>query len=93
MDPRLERAVLAIGNLARPSVLYVAAWSAGISTVRLAWVATDLIAAAAFIAAAWSGVGVLYGAKAYEERGKAKSEAEVRKVEVQAESDAAARLA
>jgi hypothetical protein len=74
---RFERVVSALGNLARPAVLYAAAFSSGISTVSIVWMRLDLIAGAAFIAASWAGVGVLYGAKAIEERGKAKSEAAV----------------
>lgn len=74
---RFERVVAALGNLARPSVLYVAAWSSAIATVSIVWMRLDLIAGAAFITAAWGGVGLVYGAKAYEERGKAKSEAAV----------------
>ena len=80
-DPRFERVVTAIANLARPSVLYLSAWSAAISTVALAAGAilgeVDLIAAAAFITAAWGGVGLLYGAKSLEEGRKAKAEASV----------------
>lgn len=78
MEPRFERVVQAVGNLARPSVLYLAAWSSAIATVRLAFAATDLVSAAAFIGAAWGGVGVIYGAKALEEGRKAKADAEVR---------------
>lgn len=81
IDPRFERVVTAIANLARPSVLYLSAWSAAISTVALAVGAilgeVDLIAAAAFITAAWGGVGILYGAKSLEEGRKAKAEASV----------------
>jgi hypothetical protein len=74
---RFERVVSALGNLARPNVLYVSAWSAAISTVSIVWMKLELIAGAAFITAAWGGVALLYGAKAAEERGKAKSEAAV----------------
>lgn len=76
-SPRFERVVSALGNLARPSVLYLAAWSSAIATVSIVWMRLDLIAGAAFITASWGGVALLYGAKAIEERGKAKSEAEV----------------
>ena len=74
---RFERVVSALGNLARPNVLYVSAWSAAIATVSIVWMRLDLLAGAAFITAAWAGVAALYTAKAIEERGKAKSEAEV----------------
>ncbi len=67
----------ALGNLARPFVLYAAATSSAVSTVMVVAKEMDLMAGAAFIAAAWGGVGVLCGAKALEERGKAKSEATV----------------
>lgn len=74
---RFERIVSALGNLARPNVLYVASWSAAIATVRLAFSEGSWVEKAAFIAAAWGGVAALYGAKAIEERGKAKSDAAV----------------
>lgn len=74
---RFERVVSALGNLARPFVLYSAALSSGLATVSIVWMRLDLITGAAFIAASWAGVGVLYGAKAIEERGKAKSDAAV----------------
>ena len=67
----------AIANLARPTVLYLAAWSAAIVTVWLARSDESLIEKAAFIGAAWSGVAVLYGAKSLEEGRKAKAEASV----------------
>lgn len=73
----LERWTATLGNLARPYVLYAASTSSAISTVSIVWMGLDLMAGAAFITATWAGVGVLYGAKALEERGKAKSEAQV----------------
>ena len=73
----LERWTAALGNLARPSVLFMAAASSAASTVSIVWMRLDLIAGAAFIAAAWGGVSVLYGAKALEEGRKAKATAEV----------------
>lgn len=76
-ESRFERAVSAIGNLARPSVLYIAAWSAGLATVRLGFSEGSWVEKAAFIGAAWTGVGVLYGAKALEEGRKAKVDGEV----------------
>ena len=72
-----ERTVAGIGNLARPSVLYIAAWSAGVATVRLAFSDGSWVEKAAFIAAAWTGVAALYGAKALEEGRKAKVDGEV----------------
>lgn len=75
--PDLDRLTLALGALARPYVLYSASTSAGLSTVSIVWMRLDLMAGAAFVAAAWAGVAALYAAKAAEERGKAKSEAEV----------------
>lgn len=74
---RFERVVSALGNLARPFVLYVASGSSAIATVMVVAKEMDLIAGAAFVGASWGGVGLLYGAKAIEERGKAKSEAAV----------------
>lgn len=73
----LERWTATLGNLARPFVLYVASGSSAAATVSIVWMRLDLMAGAAFITATWAGVGVLYGAKALEERGKAKSEAAV----------------
>lgn len=74
---RFERVVAALGNLARPFVLYSASASSALATVSVVWMHLDLIAGAAFITASWGGVALLYGAKAIEERGKAKSEAAV----------------
>jgi hypothetical protein len=73
----LDRAVAAIGNLARPYVLYSAASSSALATVSIVWMRADLMAGAAFVGAAWGGVALLYGAKAIEEHGKAKSAAGV----------------
>lgn len=73
----LERWTEALGQLARPFTLYVAAASSAIATVAIVFRGVSLIEGAAYITAAWAGVGVLYGAKALEERGKAKSSAEV----------------
>lgn len=74
---RFERVVAALGNLARPFVLYAAGGSSAVATIMVVIKEMDLIAGAAFITAAWGGTGLLYGAKAIEERGKAKSEAAV----------------
>ena len=73
----LDRIVSAIGNVARPYVLYSAATSSALSTVSIVWMRADLMAGAAFVGAAWGGVALLYGAKAAEEANKAKSEASV----------------
>ena len=80
----LERWTSAIGNLARPYTLIAAATSSAVATVSIVWMRLDLIMGAAFIGAAWGGVGVIYGAKAIEERGKAKSEAAVKIAEANA---------
>lgn len=77
LQPRFERVVAALGNLARPYVLYSASTSSALATVSIVWLGQDLSAGALFIGAAWGGVAALYAAKAAEERGKAKSEAEV----------------
>lgn len=74
---RLERWTATLGNLARPFVLFSSAGSSAIATVSIVWMRGELIAGAAFIGAAWAGTAALYGAKALEERGKAKSEADV----------------
>lgn len=76
-DARFERVVEALGALARPYVLYSAALSAAVVTIRLGWTDAALIEKAAFVGTVWSGVAVLFGAKALEERGKAKSDERV----------------
>lgn len=69
----LDRAVSALGNLARPYVLYSASTSSALATVSIVWMGADLMAGAAFVGAAWGGVALLYGAKAAEEANKARS--------------------
>lgn len=80
--PSLERYVAAGGDLARPSAIFIAACAAALATVILAigacFGAVDLIAASAFIGAAWAGVAALYGAKALEEGRKSKADASVK---------------
>lgn len=76
-SPWFDRWIAALGNLARPFVLYSAAGSSAMATVSIVWMRLDLIAGAAFVTASWGGVALIYGAKAIEERGKAKSEAQV----------------
>jgi len=73
----LDRLGSFMGLTARPSVLYMAAFAAMVATILIPSMRFDLIAGAAYITAAWGGVSLLYGAKALEERGKAKSEADV----------------
>jgi hypothetical protein len=73
----LERIVVALGNLARPYVLFVSATSSAVATVMVVAKEMDLMAGAAFVAANWGGVGLLYGAKSLEEGRKAKAEAQV----------------
>lgn len=73
----LERWTAALGSLARPFTLYVAALSSAIATVSIVFRGASLIEGAAYITAAWGGVGVLYGAKALEEGRKARASAEV----------------
>lgn len=67
----LERWTAALGNLARPFALYAAAGSSAFATVAIVLREMSLIEGAAFIAAAWGGVGGLYWAKATEESRKA----------------------
>ncbi len=67
----------ALGHLARPFTLYVAGISSAVATVAIVFRGASLIEGAAYITAAWGGVGVLYGAKALEEGRKAKATAEV----------------
>ena len=73
----LERWASALGNLARPFTLYVAGISSAVATVAIVFRGASLIEGAAYITAAWGGVGVLYGAKALEEGRKAKATADV----------------
>lgn len=81
LPPRFERVVTALGALARPFVLFSAGGSSALATVSIVWMRLDLMAGAAFITAAWAGTGVLYGAKALEERSKAKADAQARVAE------------
>jgi hypothetical protein len=71
----LDRIVSAIGNVARPYVLYSAATSSALATVSIVWMKADLMAGAAFVGAAWGGVALLYGAKAMENASVAKTNA------------------
>lgn len=80
---RLERWTAALGNLARPFTLYVAGIASGVATVAIVFRGSSLIEGAAYITAAWGGVGVLYGAKALEEGRKAKATADVEIAKVQ----------
>lgn len=73
----LERWTAALGNLARPYTLYVASTASAVATVSIVFRGVSLIEGAAYITAAWAGVGVLYGAKALEEGRKAKASADV----------------
>lgn len=75
--PSLERWTATLGNLARPYVLTSASTGGMVATVSIVWMGADLIAGAAFITAVWAGVALLYGAKAVEERDKARSTADV----------------
>lgn len=70
-----DRIVSAIGNVARPYVLYSAATSSALATVSIVWMRLDLIAGAAFVGAAWGGVALLYGAKSLENASVAKTNA------------------
>lgn len=84
-----NKIVARVGDLARPFVLYASGGSSAIATVLIVAMRFDLVAGAAYIAAAWAGTAALYGAKALEERGKAKSEAEVAVARVHAEQQGA----
>lgn len=85
--PLLERWAAILGNMARPFVLYAAAGSSALATVMVVAKELDLNAGAIFVGASWGGVALLYGAKALEERGKAKSEADVAIAQTNAPSD------
>lgn len=65
---RLEQWKAAIGDLARPFAIYVSAISAGWATIAIAYrvQSPTLESAAIFIGAIYAGLGVLYGAKAWE---------------------------
>jgi hypothetical protein len=75
--PRFERVVSALGDLARPAVLYLAALSSAIATVAIVFLGLDLTAGALFIGTAWGGVAVLYGAKAAEVAAIKRRDAEI----------------
>lgn len=72
------------GDLARPFTLYAVGTSTAASIIRLAWKGEDLSGAAAFITAALAGVGVLYGARAWENAKTGAQAAEVEKARVAA---------
>lgn len=69
----------AMADLARPFALYSVGASTGVAIVRLAWVGDDLSNGAVFIGAALGGLGVLYGAKAWENAKVGGQAAEVEK--------------
>lgn len=76
--PNLQRLAGFLGHLARPWCLYVAGGAAGWTTVTIPYRPdVSLIEGAAYITAAWAGVAAIYLGKAYEERGKTKSQADV----------------
>ncbi len=76
---KLDQAKGFIGDLARPFAIYVTAASAAASVVILAIHAKtpDLSASAIFEGAVFTGVGALYGAKAWENAQQAKQQATV----------------
>lgn len=71
----LDRIVSAIGNIARPYVLYSAATSSALATVMIPAMKMDLSAGALFVGAAWGGTAALYAAKAMETASVAKTNA------------------
>ena len=66
-----------VGDLARPFAIWSGALSASISTVIIAIKVDGFEGAALFIGAVWTGVGLLYGAKALEVASTGKQAANV----------------
>lgn len=76
---KMDKAKAFIADLARPFAIYVTSGSASISTVLIAgrMINMDFSSAAIFIGAVYSGVGALYGLKAWENNTQAKQTAVV----------------
>lgn len=66
-----------IADLARPFAIYVSSAGASIATVVIAFKVTGFAEAALFIGAVFTGVGALYGARAWENSQVSKHSAEV----------------
>lgn len=73
----LDRISWFIGQIARPVGIMAACLSAGIASIIMAAKVTDGNDGYLLAGAIWLGAGAIFGAKALEERGKAKSQAEV----------------
>lgn len=66
-----------VGDLSRPLSIMLASASAAISTIVIAFKVTTFGEGALFIGAVWSGVGLLYTAKAWENSKTGKHAADV----------------
>jgi hypothetical protein len=62
-----------VGDLHRPFAIIVTSLSVAFATVINAWRGDDLSGAALFIAAAYTGLAALYGARSLENYGVAKA--------------------
>ena len=82
--PKSEVVKAFIGDLARPFAIYVTSAAAAIATVLVAFRTEDGADAALLLAAAFAGVGALYGAKSWEVAKTGKQAAEVETAKVNA---------
>ena len=73
----LDRLAWFIGQVARPIGIIAACLSASVASIVMAAKVTDGNDGYLLAGAIWLGAGAIFGAKALEERGKAKSAAEV----------------
>lgn len=73
----LDRLAWFIGEIARPVGIIASCLAASIASVVMATRVTDGNDGYLLAGAIWLGAGVIFGAKALEERGKAKSAADV----------------
>lgn len=82
----IDDAKALVGDLARPFAIYATSGAASVATITIAVKIDhpDLSAAGIFIGAVFTGVGLLYGAKAYENAQQAKHDASVQIAQAQA---------
>lgn len=73
----LDRIAWFIGEVARPVGIMAACISASVGSVIMAIKVADGTDGALLAGAIWGGAALIFGAKALEERGKAKSAADV----------------
>lgn len=71
-----------VGDLARPFAIYATSFGAAVATIQIAQKVMDGTTGAIFIAAVFTGVGALYGAKAWETAQTGKQAASVQIAQV-----------